>query len=95
LWACRNSPKESTDSTPFRLTFGHDAVLPVEIMVQSIRVQRQMDIPIEHYENLMLDELVDLDEERLQALDMLVRQKERVVKAYNKKLSVKLLTYEI
>jgi hypothetical protein len=54
-----------------------------------------MDIPIEHYENLMLDELVDLDEERLQALDMLVRQKERVVKAYNKKLSVKLLTYDI
>jgi len=29
LWACRTSPKESTNTTPFRLTFGHDAVLPV------------------------------------------------------------------
>ncbi|WJX26318.1 hypothetical protein P8452_15256 [Trifolium repens] len=89
LWACRNSPKESTNSTPFRLTYGHDAVLPVEIMVQSIRVQRQMEIPSEHYENLMMDELVDLDEERLQALDVLIRQKERVAKAYNKKVKYK------
>jgi hypothetical protein len=48
-----------------------------------------MDIPSEHYENLMLDELVDLDEERLQALDVLIRQKERVAKAYNKKVKCK------
>ncbi|WJX27586.1 hypothetical protein P8452_16393 [Trifolium repens] len=89
LWACRNSPKESTNSTPFRLTYGHDAVLPVEIMVQSIRVQRQMEMPSEHYENLMMDELVDLDEERLQALDVLIRQKERVAKANNKKVKYK------
>lgn len=31
IWACRTSPKEATNSTPFRLTFGHDAILPVEI----------------------------------------------------------------
>jgi len=29
LWACRTSPKESTNTTPFKLTFGHDVVLPV------------------------------------------------------------------
>ncbi|XP_058725923.1 uncharacterized protein LOC131597233 [Vicia villosa] len=33
LWACRTSPKEATGTTPFRLTYGHDAVLPVEIHV--------------------------------------------------------------
>lgn len=31
LWACRRSPKEATYTTPFRLTYGHDDVLPVEI----------------------------------------------------------------
>lgn len=31
----------------------------------------------------MMDELVDLDEERLTDLDVLIRQKERVDKAYN------------
>lgn len=31
LWACRTSPKEATNSTPFHLTFGHDVVLLEEI----------------------------------------------------------------
>ncbi|CAJ2637090.1 unnamed protein product [Trifolium pratense] len=93
LWACRNSPKESTNSTPFRLTYGHDAVLPVEIYLQSIRIQRQMEIPTDHYWSMMFDELVDLDEERLRALDALSRQKERVAKAYNKKVKSK--TFEV
>lgn len=38
LWACWTSPKEATNLTPFRLTFGHDAVLPVEIYLQSTRI---------------------------------------------------------
>lgn len=37
----------------------------------------------------MLDELVDLDEERLKALNALFRQKEKVAKAYNKKVKAK------
>ncbi|XP_045802291.1 uncharacterized protein LOC123895859 [Trifolium pratense] len=76
-------------STPFRLTYGHDVVLPVEVMMQSIRVQRQLELPTDHYWNLLLDELIDVDEERLQAFDVLVRQKERIVKAYNKKVKPK------
>jgi hypothetical protein len=40
LWACRNSPRESTNTTPFRLTFGHDVVLPAEICLQSTRIHR-------------------------------------------------------
>ena len=35
---------------------------------------------------MMVDELSDLDEERLPALNVLMRQKERVAKAYNKKV---------
>ena len=31
LWACRNSPKESTNTTPFNLDYGHEVVLPLEI----------------------------------------------------------------
>jgi len=36
LWAYRNSPKEATRTTPFRLVYGHDAVLPVEVNLQSV-----------------------------------------------------------
>jgi hypothetical protein len=64
-------------------------MLPAEILLQSVRVQRQVEFPSDHYWSMMLDELVDLDEERLQALDVLIRQKERVAKIYNKKVKPK------
>ncbi|XP_050888664.1 uncharacterized protein LOC127093802 [Lathyrus oleraceus] len=89
LWACRTSPKEVTNSTPFRLTFGHDAILPAEICLQSVRVQRQNDLQSKKYWNMMFDELVDLDEERLATVEMLIRQKERVAKVYNRKIKGK------
>ena len=38
MWACRTSPKEATNITPIQLNFGHDAILPVEIHLQSIRI---------------------------------------------------------
>ncbi|XP_050915078.1 uncharacterized protein LOC127130043 [Lathyrus oleraceus] len=87
LWACRTSPKEATKSTPFRLTFGHDVVLTVEIHLQSIRIQRHHEIPIESYWSMML--LVDLDKERLNALELLKRQKKRADNSYNKKVKIK------
>ncbi|XP_050896855.1 uncharacterized protein LOC127103652 [Lathyrus oleraceus] len=89
LWACRTSPKESTKSTPFRLTFGHDVVLKIEIHLQSISIQRHHEIPIESYWSMMLDELVYLDEERLNALELLKRRKKSVDNSYNKKVKVK------
>ncbi|XP_050874953.1 uncharacterized protein LOC127078550 [Lathyrus oleraceus] len=90
LWACRTSPKEATNVTPFRLTYGHDVVFPVEIYLQSTRIQRHHEIPSESYWNMMLDELVDLDEERFNALELLKRQKNRVEKSYNKRVKVNL-----
>ncbi|XP_050877321.1 uncharacterized protein LOC127081078 [Lathyrus oleraceus] len=89
FWACCTSPKEATKSTPFRLTFGHDVVLPVEIHLQFIRIQRQHELPTESYWSMMLDELVDLDVEKLNALKLLKRQKKRIEVSYNKKVKVK------
>ncbi|XP_050915881.1 uncharacterized protein LOC127130975 [Lathyrus oleraceus] len=92
LWACRTSPKEATNTTPFQLTFGHDVVLPVEIYLQSVRIQRQGEIPSDLYWEMMINELVDFDEERLQALEVLRRQDERVARAYNKRVKGKTFT---
>ena len=39
-------------------------------------------------------ELVDIDEERMLALDSLIRQKERVTRAYNKKLKDKVFVVD-
>lgn len=40
---------------------------------------------------MMLEELVDIEEQRLNALNIPIRQKERIAKAYNKRLSQRLL----
>ncbi|XP_050909429.1 uncharacterized protein LOC127123233 [Lathyrus oleraceus] len=89
LWACRTSPKEDTKLTPFRLTFGHDVVLLVEIHLQSTRIQRHHEIPTESFWSMMLDELVDLDGERLNALELLKWQNKRVKNSYKKKVKIK------
>lgn len=39
-----------------------------------------------------MDELVDLDKERLATLDVLIRQKECVAKAYNTKVKLKVFS---
>jgi len=93
LWAYGTSPRESTKTTPFRLTFGHDVVLPAEICLQSTKVQRQHEIHVDHYWNMVLDELVDLDQERLRALDILMTEKESITKFYNKK--VKSISFDV
>ncbi|XP_050908447.1 uncharacterized protein LOC127122083 [Lathyrus oleraceus] len=95
LWACRTSPKEATNTTPFQLTFAHDAVLPVEVYLQSVRIQREGEIPSDLYWEMMINELVDLDEERLHALEVLRRQKERVARAYNKRVKGKTFTTSV
>lgn len=40
LWACQMFPKEATKTTPFRLHYGHEVVLHVEIYLQSTRIKR-------------------------------------------------------
>jgi len=53
-----------------------------------------MEIPTYQYWNMMLNELVDVDEERWMALEVLLRRKERVAKAYNKKVKSKSFNIE-
>ncbi|XP_058189240.1 uncharacterized protein LOC131306827 [Rhododendron vialii] len=49
LWAYRNTKRTSTCTTPFALTYGHDAVLPMEIIVRSQRVTSQNDLETKAY----------------------------------------------
>ena len=43
IWAYRTTPRTSTGETPFRLTYGMDAVIPVKISSSSYRVSRELD----------------------------------------------------
>ena len=45
LWAYRTSYKTSIQSTPFRLAFGLEAIMPVEFQVPSLRIQIRERLP--------------------------------------------------
>ncbi|XP_059668842.1 uncharacterized protein LOC132313924 [Cornus florida] len=89
LWAYRNSKRSSTGVTPYMLTYGHDAILPMEMTIRSARVAFQNRLTPAYYNHAMLAKLEDLDEVRLNALDHIIAQKKKVMRAYNKKVKAK------
>lgn len=58
----------------------------MEVLVQSLRVVVQNQLDGYDYAQAMFIELEELDEARLDVLDHLQAQKNRVAKAYNKKV---------
>ncbi|XP_056167311.1 uncharacterized protein LOC130138162 [Syzygium oleosum] len=89
LWAYRTSRRSSTGVSPYMLTYGQEAVLPVEITVQSLRVKLQGGMSKEEYDELMYENIDELGESRVIALEKLIAQKNRVAKAYNKHVKEK------
>ncbi|XP_051152718.1 uncharacterized protein LOC127266506 [Andrographis paniculata] len=91
LWAHRNSRNTSTGFSPYQLTFGQDAVLPAEFVVSSPRVSNTTVSNDEAYVQGMWQQLEEVDTDRLNALDQVVRQSEIRAKYYGKKVSPKVI----
>ncbi|XP_043692878.1 uncharacterized protein LOC122643309 [Telopea speciosissima] len=83
-WAFKTSKRTTTGTTPYALTFGYDAILPMEVTMKSLWVARQYEMSPSQYKDSLMAELDDLDEEHLLALDRVQAQKAKVAKAYNK-----------
>ncbi|CAL9012730.1 unnamed protein product [Prunus brigantina] len=89
LWAYRTSNREAIGMTPYALTYGHDAILPMEIAVQSLRIGHQHKLVGEEYSQAMLMELEGLDASRIDTLNKLLAGKQAVSRAYNKRVKNK------
>nr|CAD1834502.1 unnamed protein product [Ananas comosus var. bracteatus] len=89
LWACRTSVKTATGMMPFQLVYGHEAVVPAEITVPSLRVEKQKELSANEYSNLMNEGMEEIHETRLTALNHLQAYQSRVCSAYNKKVRAK------
>ena len=83
LWAYRTSKKYSIGVSP---TY---AVLPMEVVVPSLRVSRHNDLNHQEYSEAMMMELEALDGKRLIELDYIMIQKKKVARAYNKQVRIK------
>ncbi|XP_034213026.1 uncharacterized protein K02A2.6-like [Prunus dulcis] len=89
LWAYRTSKREATGMTPYALTYGHDAIMPMEIAIQSLRIAQQHNLTGEYYSQAMLLELEGLDESRIDTLNKLLAGKQALSRAYNKRVKNK------
>ena len=58
-----------------KLTYGQDAILPMEVLVRSSRRTLQNYLEPSNYNEAIIARLEELDEVRLSALDCLVVQK--------------------
>ncbi|XP_074291013.1 uncharacterized protein LOC141617754 [Silene latifolia] len=86
LWVYRTTYKTPTQATPYALVYGVEAVLPLELRIQSLRVAIQEQLTSDDNDKLRLEELEALDEKRLQAQQKLQCYQAQLSRAFNKKV---------
>jgi hypothetical protein len=84
LWVHRTSRHRANKITPFELVYGQEAVLPVEIGLQHLRVTEQDSLSAKEYHKLMMDKIDNVSESQFNALEKMEREKVKIHKAYNK-----------
>jgi hypothetical protein len=89
LWADRISCHGATKTLPYHLVYGQEAILPWEITASSRHVEFQNDLTAKEYATLINDNVEDLTELRLWSLEKIKENKDRVARAYNKKVKLK------
>jgi hypothetical protein len=84
LWAHRTSRHGATKGTPFELVYGQEAMLPIEVSLQNLRISGQDYLLAKEYTELMMDKVDEEHESRLKALEEIEKEKVKIAKAYNK-----------
>ncbi|XP_042460714.1 uncharacterized protein LOC122044263 [Zingiber officinale] len=82
LWTIRTTPKEGMGVTPFHLVYGGEAVVPVEIRVESDRMQSYSEYNAER----RLLELDLVDEARAKASFRLMAYRQKMRQNYNRRV---------
>ena len=83
LWAYRTTRKSATQETPFGLTFGIEAVVPVEIGLKSPRIELAS---VEHNEETLRLNLDLLDEKRDQVQKCTEDYQRKTTRYYDQKV---------
>ena len=68
LWAHCISRHGATNVTPFELVYGQETVLPVDVNLDTYRLAKQNDLLAVDYHDLMMDNIDEVSDKRLQVL---------------------------
>ena len=85
LWAHRVSKHGDTKVTPFELVYGQEAMLPVEINLQAVRVAHQNGPTAGECYDKMMDRIDEVHEGH-RALEEIEKENMKVARDYNKKV---------
>jgi hypothetical protein len=69
--------------------YGQEVVLPVEVNLGAYRFSKQNDLNLDMYHALMMDNIDEVTDKHLEALEAIEKDKRRVTKAYNKRVRAK------
>ena len=86
LWAYRTTARTLTRETPFRLTYGIEAVIPVEVGVASIK--REVLHEEDNDDQLRIN-LDCMDEVSDKASSRMTKNRQKMVEYYNKKVKLR------
>jgi hypothetical protein len=75
LWAHRISRHGATKVTPFEVVYGQEAVLPFEVNLGAYRLAKQDDLNVDTYYALMMDNIDEVTDKRLEALEAIEKDK--------------------
>ncbi|XP_075083278.1 uncharacterized protein LOC142167027 [Nicotiana tabacum] len=89
LWAYRMTHRTPTQTIPYSLVYGVEAVLPLERQIPSWRLAVQEGLTEEENARMRLEEQESLDEKRLEAQQSLECYQARLSRAFNKKVRLR------
>ena len=83
------SKRSSTWVSHFSLTYGQDAILPMEVVVPSLRVFKKNGFTPQEYSEAMMMALESTYGRRIQPFNYMLIQKNKVTQTYNKRIKRK------
>jgi hypothetical protein len=69
--------------------YGQEVILLVEVNLGAYRLAKQNDLSVDTYHALMVDNIDEVTDKRLEALEAIEKDKRRVARAYNKMVKAK------
>ncbi|KAH9291094.1 hypothetical protein KI387_044665, partial [Taxus chinensis] len=91
LWADRITPKRSTGSSPYKLVYGKEAVLPISLDLPALELMKQLELAEFEPMEIRHAELMELEETREHAMQTIKKDKALVKKSFDKKAKARIL----